>query len=54
MNLLQALPELQKLIDGLPVNTSNEHETVHAVLANLHVRLKNLETAIETAAEEAK
>lgn len=57
MNELEkALPELEKLAAGLGVNTADAHATFKAVLANLHVRLKNLEAvalpALEQVAEQ--
>lgn len=57
MNDLQkAFDELDNLVNGLGLDTSNTHGVFRAVLANLHVRLKNLETAalpvVEQAAEQ--
>lgn len=42
--LKQAMPELEKLISDLHVNTADVHGVFRAVLANLHVRLANLES----------
>jgi hypothetical protein len=54
MNLLEeALPELSKLIDSLPVDTSDAHATFKAVLANLHVRLQNVESFVFPVVEQA-
>lgn len=54
MNELEkALTDLDKLAGGLGVNTSDVHGTFSAVLANLLVRVKNLETAALPIVEQA-